>query len=59
LRPDIDVLVAEQPEAFADAVARLVSDQELWTRLSANGLSNVSRYFSREAAAATLRRVLD
>jgi GT2 family glycosyltransferase/glycosyltransferase involved in cell wall biosynthesis len=59
LRPDIDVLVAEQPEAFADAVARLVSNQELWTRLSANGLSNVSRYFSREAAAATLRRVLD
>jgi GT2 family glycosyltransferase/glycosyltransferase involved in cell wall biosynthesis len=59
LQPDVDVMIAQDPAAFADAVARLASDETLWTSLSRNGLDNVDRHFSPRAAAATLRRVLD
>jgi glycosyltransferase involved in cell wall biosynthesis len=50
-----DVLIADDAGAFADAVARLHSDQALWNRLSEAGLRNVRRYFSFEAA----RQALD
>jgi glycosyltransferase involved in cell wall biosynthesis len=59
LRPGKDVLVAEDGQAFADAVATLAADELLWDTLSRNGLENVSKYFSRQAASETLRRVLD
>ncbi len=59
LQPGVDVLVAEDPAGFADAAARLASDEGLWTVLSRNGLRNVEEHFSSRAAAATLRRVLD
>ncbi len=50
-----DVLVAKDADAFADAVVRLYGDEALWQRLSANGLRNVQRHFSREAARRDLR----
>lgn len=59
LRPGIDMLVAEDPQAFADAVAQLASNENLWTSLSRNGLDNVTKHFSRQAASTILRRVLD
>lgn len=59
LVPGVDVLTAEDPAGFADAVARIASDEALWTVLSRNGLRNVDEHFSSRAAAATLRRVLD
>lgn len=59
LQPGVDVLLAEDPGGFADAVARLASDEGLWTALSRNGLRNVDEHFSSRIAAATLRRVLD
>lgn len=59
LQPGVDVLVAEDPAGFADAAARLASDEDLWTILSRNGLRNVDEHFSSRAAAATLHRVLD
>lgn len=52
-----DVLVADDAAAFAAALLRLYQDEVLWNRLSANGLTNVSRHFSIEAAAATVTRV--
>ena len=52
-----DVLVADDAAAFAAALLRLYQDEVLWNRLSANGLTNVSRHFSIEAAAATVKRV--
>lgn len=52
-----EVLVADQPQAFADAVWRLYTDEALWNRLSRNGLENVQRHFSMQAAQATVRRV--
>ena len=53
-----DVLVAENADAFADAVLRLHDDPELWLKLSDGGLANVRRYFSFAAARATLEHVL-
>ena len=49
-----DVLVADDPDAFATAVARLYEDRALWERLSAGGRENVAKYFSRDAARAAL-----
>ncbi len=52
-----DVLVADDPQAFADAVVRLYQDEDLWRRLAANGLDNVRRHFSTDAALAVVRQV--
>ncbi len=54
-----DVLVAEDAASFADAVVRLYGDEALWNRLSENGLENVHRHFSREAARRDLAALLD
>ncbi len=45
-----DVLVADDARAFADAVVRLHDDEALWRRLSGNGLDNIARHFSMDAA---------
>jgi GT2 family glycosyltransferase len=45
-----EVLVADDPRAFADAVALAYADREAWLRLSRAGTENVRRYFSREVA---------
>jgi GT2 family glycosyltransferase len=52
-----DVLVAEDAEAFADEVIRLYGDEELWNRLSANGLANVALHFSFGAARSAIARI--
>ncbi|WP_417474972.1 glycosyltransferase [Luteimonas mephitis] len=52
-----DVLVADDANAFADAVVRLHEDEALWTTLSRNGLDNVARHFSLDAARETVRQV--
>ena len=53
-----DVMVAETAEEFAAAVVRLYRDEELWNRVSANGLENVRRYFSVETARLGLQQLL-
>ncbi len=57
LQDGVDVLVADQAQAFADAVVRLYGDEELWNRLSRNGLENVARHFSLDAARDVVRKV--
>jgi glycosyltransferase involved in cell wall biosynthesis len=57
LRDGEDVLVADDPQAFADAVVHLYEDEALWTTLARNGLDNVQRHFSLDAARETVRRV--
>lgn len=54
-----DVRLADTPEDFAAAVREVHASPELWRRLSEGGLENVRRHFSRDAAAATLRHVLE
>lgn len=58
LRDGHDVLVADDADAFADAVVRLHADEALWTALSMHGRENVARHFSLDAARGTVRRVL-
>jgi O-antigen biosynthesis protein len=57
LNPGEDVLVADEPEAFAAAVIRLYRDEALWTRLSRNGLANIERHFSFAAAREAVQRL--
>lgn len=59
LRHGEDVLVADTPEAFAAEIVRLHGDQALWETLSANGIENVRRHFSFDAARRSLRRIMD
>ncbi len=54
-----DVLVASEPQAFADAVVRLYNDEALWNKLSANGVKNVEAYFSLDTARRNLEAVLN
>jgi GT2 family glycosyltransferase len=54
-----EILVADEPRAFAEAVARLYRDEALWNRLSQGGLENVTRHFSPEVAGRALRALLE
>ena len=54
-----DVLVANGPQEFADAVVRLYQDEALWNRISVNGVKNVDRYFSLDTARRNLESVLN
>lgn len=58
LTPGADVLIADNPQQFADAVLTAYHDEGLWQRLSDGGLANVQRHFSPEAAREVVRRVL-
>ena len=53
----VDVLVADNPQGFADAVVRLYRDEALWNLLSRNGLDNVARHFSMQAAGEVVDKV--
>lgn len=57
LRDEVDVLVADDAQAFADAVVRLYQDEALWNRLAANGLENIRQHFSLDAARDVVKRV--
>ena len=52
-----DVLLADSAEAFAAAILRLHDDASLWNALSANGLDNVARHFSLDAARGVVQRL--
>jgi GT2 family glycosyltransferase/glycosyltransferase involved in cell wall biosynthesis len=45
-----DILVADEPEAFARALIELYQSEELWTRLSENGIAKTRALYSTEAA---------
>ena len=55
LRDGEDVLVADTPDAFAQAVLRLLDDDGLWTTLAERGRANVARHFSVDAARGVVR----
>lgn len=50
----VDVLVADDADAFADAIVRGCEDDALWARLAAGGLENTRRHFSPEIARGTI-----
>ena len=49
-----DLLIADTPQAFADAVLRLYTDEALWNHLVAGGKRSIQANFSRTRAKATL-----
>ena len=53
-----DVLVADAASDFAQAIARLHNDTELWRSLSAAGRANVLAHFSPDAALPAIRALL-
>ena len=50
-----DVLVADEPEDFAQALIQLYESEELWNRLSENGVRKTAALYSVEAARQRLR----
>lgn len=52
------VLVADDAEAFADAIIQVYDDEAMWLRLSHGGLHNVQSQFSFDAAKVAVRRIL-
>lgn len=53
-----NILLADDPRDFAQQVIRLHRDQELWTALSRNSLSNIEEHFSTAAARRNLEELL-
>ncbi len=53
-----DLLVADSPSGFCDAVVKLYQDKTLWNSISKNGLEILSRYFSFKAVRANLLELL-
>ena len=55
----VDALVADEAEAFADAILAAYDDTALWQRLVQGGFSNTEREFSPERARTTLRAIFN
>lgn len=53
-----EVLVADDPQGFAEAIARVYDDENLWQKLSVAGINNVVAHFSPEAALPAVKRIL-
>lgn len=53
-----DILIADDPQAFADGVVALHSDERLWSRLAQAGPASIGAQFSPDHARRTLARVL-
>lgn len=53
-----DILVADDPVAFSQAVAELSSNEQLWNQLSKNGLDVVNKYYSIESNRTRLAEIL-
>ncbi len=52
-----DVLIADAPEQFARALVDLYHDEQLWERISRNGIAKTKASYSREAAEENLSRL--
>jgi GT2 family glycosyltransferase/glycosyltransferase involved in cell wall biosynthesis len=59
LRDGHDALVADEPAAFAAAIARLHDDRDLWERVAGAGREYIEQHLSPRAASRALRNVLD
>ncbi|MCI0441042.1 MAG: glycosyltransferase family 4 protein, partial [Chloroflexi bacterium] len=57
LKDGEDVLVADEPRTFAEAVLRLYEDEGLWQALSRRGLEFVESHYSRRAGRDHVARI--
>lgn len=58
LRDREEILVADEPEDFAQALIELYESEDLWNRLSDNGLTKTRARYSTDAARAKLEYLL-
>jgi glycosyltransferase involved in cell wall biosynthesis len=56
LTHELDVMIADEPASFAEAVKRLYSDNELWQRLATNSRLLIKKHFTPEVVAETINR---
>jgi GT2 family glycosyltransferase/glycosyltransferase involved in cell wall biosynthesis len=54
----VDCLIAESGKGFAEAIAKVYRDAELWRKVSQGGIDNLNAHFSPQAAAPAVRRIL-
>ena len=54
LRDGEEILVADQPEDFAQAIIELYESEQLWSKISENGLKKTRALYSTDAARAKL-----
>jgi glycosyltransferase involved in cell wall biosynthesis len=50
----VDVMIADEPSAFAEAVVDLYTSKELWETLAANGWCRIKDNFTPEVIARTI-----
>ena len=55
----VEALIADDPDAFAEAVARLYRDRSLWETVRANGRHLVETSFSMETMRAATNEVVE
>jgi GT2 family glycosyltransferase len=55
---EAEILVADDPRAFAQAIVKVHSDRELWNRMSDAGVAYAQRNFSIEVTTERLREML-
>jgi GT2 family glycosyltransferase/SAM-dependent methyltransferase len=55
----VDIMAADDPEAFARACCRLYTDPQLWAEVRSAGLQRVSHEASAETFRSAIRQVLD
>jgi GT2 family glycosyltransferase/glycosyltransferase involved in cell wall biosynthesis len=53
-----DILIADEPEDFARALIELYESEELWNRLSTNGIKTTKAHYSVSAVRKRLNRLL-
>ena len=58
LRDGEEILLADPPEAIAEAIARLYEDRALWEHVSTTGIGFARRTFGPERGAETVRSIL-
>jgi glycosyltransferase involved in cell wall biosynthesis len=54
LKHGVDVMIADEPSAFADAVVQLYTSKELWDTLANNGRDRIQNNFTPEVIARTI-----
>src|SRR6266699_2389008 len=53
-----DILIADEPDDFARAVVELYESEELWNRLSKNGIKKTQAHYSISSVRKRLNRLL-
>ena len=59
LTHEFDVMIADNPESFADAIVRLYSEQDLWERIARNSRLRIEKHFTPEVVAETIYRTIN